>query len=133
MDAAKETNFKKKTVKDLEQFDKLEQKVYNNLNYNLKWCINNHSLPLHLCLNTKTALEHMENDSSYTILSVPDQTKSATCTGHTNIGKFELVTSKNKIPAIPLNPGKIFTYLGYMFTHWQQIKNESNEIEQLVP
>ena len=102
-------------------------------NYN-NWHIENHGfINSHLCLNTKIALEHMENDSSYTILSVADQTKSATCTSHTNIGKFELVTSKNKIPVIQLNPGKIFTYLGYMLTHWQQIKNESNEIEQLVP
>ena len=33
MFVAKETNFKKTTVKDLEQLDKLEQKLYDNLNY----------------------------------------------------------------------------------------------------
>ena len=103
-----EVKFKKTTSDDLEQIEKLEQKVYNFLDSSVTF-VNNRFLPLrnklspkvsimqihmnicperkykerhlenngfinsHLCINTQIEIEHMEHDSSYTIIAVPQQ------------------------------------------------------------
>jgi len=97
-----------------------------------KYVENNGFINSHLCVNAQTNLEHTEPDSSYTIICVPNQTERATLSGHTNVGRFELVVNENNTIVIPMNAGCIFTYSPYMLTHRQQIKNENDKMDPLI-
>ena len=97
-----------------------------------KYVENNGFINSHLCVNAQTNLEHMERDSSYTIICVPNQTEKATSSEHTNVERFKLVVNENKSIVILMNAGCIFTYSPYMLTHWQQIKNGNDEMDPLI-
>lgn len=51
----------------------------------------------------QTEIEHTEHDSSYTDIVVPNQNSTSAANGNNSHGKFCI----------------IFTYSGYMLTHWQ--------------
>ena len=80
-------------------------------------------LNAHLCLNTQTRVKHTESDSSYTIISVPQQEKGKTTTGHYNKAEFEFNISDSEAFIIPLEVGVTLLYSGFMLTHRQQIRN----------
>lgn len=76
-----------------------------------------------LCINARTSLFHTEMDSSYTIISVPNQNQSSTNEGKKNKGQFEFLLNEEKKFIIPMKVGSIITYSGYMITHRQQVTN----------
>ena len=78
-------------------------------------------LNCHLCLNAQTSIAHTEPDASYTIIVVPSGFQNLEKNEKNNKGKFEFFIDEDKIMVIPMHPGLILTYSGYLLTHRQQI------------
>ena len=78
-------------------------------------------LNCHLCINAQTSIAHTEPDASYTIIVVPSSNKSLQTNKKRNIGKFEFFIDEDKIMVLPMHPGLVLTYSGYLLTHRQQI------------
>jgi len=81
-------------------------------------------LNYNLCLNAETKQPHTEYDSSYTVISVPNQILNKTKYGHKNGGFFEMIINSESTIVIPMTVGTIFTYSGYLITHRQQIHDK---------
>ena len=80
-------------------------------------------LSCHLCLNAQTNDLHTEPDASYTVISVSQRIKSLTNAEKTNKAQFEFMLNGQEILIIPMHPGTIISYSGYMLTHRQQLVN----------
>jgi len=78
-------------------------------------------LSCHLCLNAQTQELHTEHDASYTIIAVPNKISSTSPNETSNRAKFEIMVNTNELLIIPMHPGTIICYSGYMLTHRQQI------------
>ena len=78
-------------------------------------------LSCHLCLNAQTQELHTENDTSYTIIAVPNKICSTRSNETSNTAKFEIMVNTNELLIIPIHPGTIICYSGYMLTHRQRI------------
>jgi len=81
-------------------------------------------LNYNLCLNAKTEDPHTECDSSYTVITVPNQMRNGTIKGYKNCGSFEFIINSQSTIVIPMKIGTNFAYSGYLLTHRQQIRNE---------
>ena len=86
----------------------------------------------HLCLNAQTKEPHTECDSSYTIISVPNQTLGVTNKGFRNHGSFEMIVNSEITIVVPMKIGTVLTYSGYLLTHRQQIRNEDLDVSPFV-
>lgn len=84
-----------------------------------------------ICLNAQTNIPHTENDTSYTIISVPNQTHFSNKKQQQKTS-FEFHINEQKVIVIPMTIGTIFCYSGHLLTHCQQIKNLSNENNPFV-
>ena len=80
-------------------------------------------LSCHLCLNAQTEQFHTEHDASYIIIAVPTRINSSSRNETSNKTKFEFVLNQNQVIIVPMHPGTIMAYSGYMLTHRQQIMN----------
>ena len=89
-------------------------------------------LNAHLCLNAETRLKHTECDSSYTIICVPPQPKASVKYGKHNLAEFEFNVKEDEAYVIPLQPGTILVYSGYLLTHRQQVKKRSVEFDPFI-
>ena len=78
-----------------------------------------------LCINAEKQQVHTECDSSYTVISVPNQTLSKAKNGFKNRGSFELIINSDSTIVIPMAIGTILTYSGFLLTHRQQMQNKS--------
>ena len=89
---------------------------------------NNGFINSHLCINAQTEIAHTEHDSSYTVIAVPQQKDTSLATnGKYCLARFEFVVNSYTSVVIPMYPGVIFSYSGYMLTHRQQLnKSRSN-------
>ena len=76
-----------------------------------------------ICMNAETQQAHTEYDSSYTVISVPNQILSKTKNGFKTCCSFELIINSDSTIVIPMTIGKIFTYV--FLTHRQQIQTKS--------
>ena len=84
-------------------------------------CFKNGIVNSHLCVNAFTAQRHTELDSSYTLISVPNQLDpewNKVCT------KFHFHIQPNKQIIIPMKEKVCFVFSGYMLTH-----NQSNNVQ----
>ena len=106
--------------------------IYPERKYADKLLEKNGFINSHLCLNAQTASQHTEPDSSYTIITVPKQSKRTSKFGFENVGKFELIINDGKSIVIPMKIGTIFTYSAYTLTHRQQIAQENSDNEPLI-
>ena len=106
--------------------------IYPERKYADKLLEKNGFINSHLCLNAQTASQHTEPDSSYTIITVPKQSKRTSKFGFENVGNFELIINDGKTIVIPMKIGTIFTYSAYMLTHRQQIAQENSDNEPLI-
>ena len=89
-------------------------------------------LNAHLCFNAQTRVKHTESDSSYTIISVPDQQKQATLTGFCNKAEFEFNVTEHEAIVIPLQVGVTLVYSGFMLTHCQQIRQLNEDVRPFI-
>jgi len=89
-------------------------------------------LNTHLCLNAETRKKHTECDSSYTIICVPLQPRACNEKGTHNIAEFELNISEDEAFVIPLDPGTILVYSGYLLTHRQQIRKRNENVKPFI-
>ena len=78
-------------------------------------------LSCHVCLNAQTEELHTEHDASYTIITVPNKIQSSNSNEKSNKAQFEIMGNSTKFLLIPMHPGTIICYSGYMLTHRQQI------------
>jgi len=106
--------------------------IYPERKYADKQLEKNGFINSHLCVNAQTAFQHTEPDSSYTIITVPKQSKRTSKSRFENVGKFELIINDGKTIVIPMKIGTIFTYSAYMLTHRQQIAHENSDNDQLM-
>ena len=92
---------------------------------------NNGFINSHLCINAQTELPHTEHDSSYTLITVPQQNKikKNKCN---NKARFELVINETETIVIHMHPATIFSYSGYMLTHRQQVTEGSVDSEPFI-
>ena len=81
---------------------------------------NNGFINSHLCINAETELPHTEHDSSYTLITVPQQNK-INKSKRNNKARFEFVINESENIIINMKPATIFSYSGYMITHRQQV------------
>ena len=92
--------------------------------YDDKHLENNGFINSHLCINAQTEIAHTEHDSSYTVISVPPQKSTSLSTnGKYCLARFELVINSYTSIVIPMYPGVMFSYSGYMLTHRQQLNS----------
>ena len=99
--------------------------------YKDKHLENNGFINSHLCINAQTEIAHTEHDSSYTVIAVPPQISTSLATnGKYCLARFELVINSYTSIVIPMYPGVMFSYSGYMLTHRQQLNRNrcNNEI-----
>ena len=106
--------------------------IYPDRKYADKQLEKNGFINSHLCVNAQTAVQHTEPDSSYTIITVPKQSKRTSKSRFENFGKFELIINDRKTIVIPMKIGTIFTYSAYMLTHRQQIAHENVHNDPLI-
>ena len=97
----------------------------------IKLCRNG-ILNAHLCLNAETRLKHTECDSSYTIICVPPQPKACDKNGEYNLAEFEFNTNDDEAYVLPLRPGTILIYSGYLLTHRQQIRKRNEQYKPFI-
>ena len=85
-------------------------------------------LNCHLCLNAKTQMEHTEPDASYTVIIIPNQIVNEGGDKCKCKCRFEFIINEDCTLVVPINPGLLLTYSGYMLTHRQQLfkENESS-------
>ena len=95
--------------------------IHTTKSKNEKYVENQGFLSCHLCLNAQTQEQHTEPDASYKIIAVPPKISSINENETTNKAKFEFMLNADKILIIPMHPGTIITYSGYLLTHRQQI------------
>ena len=86
----------------------------------------------HLCINAQTEIEHMEHDSSYTIIAILQQKLKFSDKFINNSAHFKLAINQNKTVVIGMKAGTVFTYSGYMLTYRQQLQKNDNECEPFV-
>ena len=98
------------------------KEINNNNNKLIKHGI----LNTHLCLNAQTKVPHTENDTSYTIISVPNQTHFLAPT-KTQKNSFEFHINDEKVLVIPMAVGSLICYSGFLLTHRQHITNTPND------
>ena len=113
------TNFSPHVAKVQSHFDLFDKS--NEVEHKLQ---QNGILNVHLCLNAETRLKHTECDSSYTIICVPSQSVGVSETGQQNIAEFEINVKEDKTYVIPLEPGTVLVYSGFLLTHRQQIRKK---------
>ena len=85
----------------------------------------------HLCINAQTQLPHTEHDSSYTLITVPQQNKVKKVKGN-NKARFEFIMNESQTIVVSMRPGTVFSYSGYMLTHRQQIIEGAEDSEPLI-
>ena len=85
----------------------------------------------HLCINAQTQLPHTEHDSSYTLITVPQQNKVERVKGNSK-ASFEFIINESETIIIQMRPGTIFSYSGYMLTHRQQVTEGIAESEPVI-
>ena len=85
----------------------------------------------HLCINAQTIIPHTERDTSYTIISVPNQNISRK-SNKNNKTSFEFYIEKEKVIVVPMSIGTIICYSGYLLTHRQHKKQEDKDIEPFI-
>ena len=78
-------------------------------------------LNCHICFNAETEIEHTECDSSYTIITVPNQPVESSKQQNFNNGVFQFIVNEEEVITLPMNPGVSFCYSGFLLTHPQQI------------
>ena len=76
--------------------------------------------------------KHTECDSSYTIISVPDQEKKSNKIGNYNMAKFELNLNEHKALVVPLEFNTILIYSGFLLTHRQQIFKLNENVDPFI-
>ena len=59
----------------------------------------------------------------YTIIAVPNKIRSTSSNETSNTANFEIIVSIDDFLTIPMHPGTIICYSGYMLIHRQQIIN----------
>ena len=106
--------------------------VYPEQKYAEKHLEKNGFINSQLCLNAQTAVQHIEPDSSYTIITIPKQSNRTSTSSFENIGKFELIIKESKTIVIPMKIRIILTYLAYILTHREQIAQENSNNEPLI-
>ena len=80
-------------------------------------------LNCHLCFNAQTQMYHTEPDASYTVIAVPNEIPPIGYNGKRVKAQFEFMIDESNILVLPMHPGLIIMYSGYMLTHRQQILN----------
>ena len=94
---------------------------------------NNGYINSHLCINAETEIAHTEHDSSYTIITVPQQCRiSRSTNGKYSLARFEFVINSYTTIVIGMYPGVTFSYSGYMLTHRQQLNKSRNDNNMFV-
>ena len=86
----------------------------------------------HVCLNVQTRNFHTECNASYTAIAVPSQLKQTDNKGEHNCGNFEIKLNEKKIMVIPMSVGVVFSYLGYMLSHRQQIYKKNDAFHPFI-
>ena len=76
-------------------------------------------LNCHLCLNAQTQMDHTEPDASYTIILVPNKIETEMINPKTCRGGFKFIINDDNVLVVPMNPGLILIYSGFMLTHRQ--------------
>ena len=89
-------------------------------------------LNVHICHNAQTKKKHTECDSSYTIISVPDQEKKSNKIGNYNMANFELNLNEHKALVVPLEFNTILIYSGFLLTHRQQIFKLNENVDPFI-
>ena len=87
-------------------------------------------LNCHFCINAQTQMEHTEPDASYMVIMVPSKIVNEQGEKCSHKGRFDFIINKSSTLVVPVNPGLSMTYSGYMLTHRQQLRLET---ESLVP
>ena len=85
-------------------------------------------LNCHFCINAQTDMEHTEPDASYTVIIVPKQVVDKEDNEPSHIGRFEFNINEDTTIVIPMNPGLLMTYSGFMLTHRQQLLKKMNPL-----
>ncbi len=86
----------------------------------------------HLFFNVQTKLEHRECNSSYTIITVPNQEKIVSKEGNVNNGMFQFKINHVVTLVVKINIGVYFCYTGFLLTHHQQIIRESKDVPEFT-
>ena len=84
-----------------------------------------------LCLDAQTIVPHTERDSSYTIISVPNQNTSRTSYKN-NQTSFEFYINNDKVIVIPMSIGTIVCFSGFLLTHRQHKKHEKKDTNPFI-
>ena len=87
---------------------------------------------MHVCHNAQTKMKYTECDSSYTIISVPEQDKKFTSGGRQNKAQFEFNITDDKTILVPLESNTILVYSGFLLTHRQQIRKLNDNIDPFI-
>ena len=85
-----------------------------------------------MCHNAQTKMKHTECDSSYTIISVPEQEKKFTSSGRQNKAQFEFNITDDSTLLLPLESNTILVYSGFLLTHRQQIRKLNDQVEPFI-
>ena len=81
----------------------------------------------HLCVNAQTMIPHTESDTSYTIISVPNQDHYLAPKKQKQKTSFEFYINHDEVLVVPMYIGIIICYSGFLLTHRQHITNQSDE------
>ena len=68
----------------------------------------------YFCVNARTLVEHTECDSSYTVITVPQQNFD----GYKKLdANFHFIIHEQLTMVLPMQPNSAFLYSGYMLSH----------------
>ena len=95
--------------------------IHSHTNKVVREVENKDFLGCHLCLNAQTQEQHTESNASYMIIAVPRKILPSNKNETVNKARFEFMLNPDQIVIVPMHPGTIITYSGYMLTHRQQI------------